>query len=253
MHKITSNIRKYLSLGSVKMLITNPRLLLRLPGFVRELKTYRKQEFQRTGNLTPLRFYPCLDDRQECQSGHGHYFYQDCWAARHVFREHPEWGVDVGSTVLLVGILSQFTRWISVDIRPIKSELDGLECLTGSVLNLPFKDNEVPCLTTMCVIEHIGLGRYGDPLNPTGTQDAATEIARVIRPGGLVVYSVPVGMEETLEFNANRRFRYSQAADLFKGWELVDSCILTPTPIPSTSEDIPNDAVGCFCFRKSQS
>lgn len=253
MHKLTSKFRKYVSLGSVKTVFTHPRLLLRLPGFVRELKTYRKLELQMTGNLTPLRFYPCLNDRQESQSGHGSYFYQDCWAARQVFRERPEWGVDVGSTVLLVGILSQFTRWISVDIRPIKSELEGLECKAGSVLSLPFKDNQVPCLTTMCVIEHIGLGRYGDPLNPAGTRDAALEIARVIKPGGIVVYSVPVGSDETLEFNANRRFRYSQAAELFKGWELVDSCILTPSPKPLVSErDIAQvqDPVACFCFRK---
>ncbi|MGD1083159.1 MAG: DUF268 domain-containing protein [Verrucomicrobiota bacterium] len=191
-----------------------------------------------------------MDDLQESQSGHGYYFYQDCWAARQVFRERPEWGVDVGSTVLLVGILSQFARWVSVDIRPIKSELKGLECVEGSVLTLPFKDNQVPCLTTMCVLEHIGLGRYGDPLNPTGTEDAAVEIARVIRPGGIVVYSVPVGSEEILEFNANRRFDYHQAAGLFKGWELVDSCVLTPTPVAYASAEMTKDPVACFCFRK---
>src|ERR1035437_931822 len=124
-------------------------------------------------------------------------------------------GVDVGSTVLLVGILSQFTRWHSVDIRPMQCELEGLECKDGSVLNLPYKDDEVPCLTTMCVLEHIGLGRYGDPINPTGTNDAASEIRRVVAPGGVVVYSVPVGLEEVLEFNANRRFTIQQALDLF--------------------------------------
>ena len=247
------SIRQFISLGSIKQLATHPQLLIQVPRFLRELNEYRRSEQKLTGKRVPLRFYPCMNDRQSAQSAHGVYFYQDCWAARQVFREKPEWGVDVGSTVLLVGILSQFAQWHSVDIRPMQCELEGLECKAGSVLNLPYKDNEVPCLTTMCVLEHIGLGRYGDPINPIGTNDAALEIRRVIAPGGIVVYSVPVGLAEVLEFNANRRFTIQQALDLFRDWHLVDSCILTPSPKPLISEhDIASvkDPVACFCCRK---
>ena len=176
------SIRKFISLGSVKQLLRRPNLMARVPQYIRQLLSYRKLEFNSSGKVAPLRVYPCLNDRQAHQSAHGLYFYQDCWAARQVFRENPEWGVDVGSTVLLVGILSQFVPWYSIDIRPVRCELDGLKCKAGSVLNLPFSNDEVPCLTTMCVLEHIGLGRYGDPLNPTGTYDAVREIRRVIRP-----------------------------------------------------------------------
>jgi len=153
---------------------------------------------------------------------------------------------------LLVGILSQFTRCISVDIRPVHAKLNGLMPLRASVLQLPFPDSEVPCLTAMCVLEHIGLGRYGDPLTPTGTLDAVAEISRVIAPGGVVVYSVPVG-RQLLEFNAHRRFRYQEAANLFNGWELVDSCVLTPTIEEYVSDEIllrSQEAIGCFCVRK---
>ncbi len=250
MNALLAKLKKHCSLGCIKVLLLNPRLLFRLPWFFRELGTYRKMELEKTGKNVFLRYYPMLDDRQTSQSGHSQYFYQDCWAARQVFRERPPWGVDVGSTVLLVGILSQFAKWVSVDIRPIESKLEGLDCQAGSVLSLPFKDNEVPCLTTMCVIEHIGLGRYGDPLNPTGTHDAVAEIARVIKPGGIVVYSVPVGLHETLEFNAHRRFGFAEAASFFRGWEMVDSCMLTPSPAPYRPENLLNYPVGCFCLRK---
>ena len=247
------SIRQLISLGSIKQLATRPLLLVHIPRFLSELNKYRRLEQKLAGKLVPLRFYPCLNDCQQEQSAHDYYFYQDCWAARQVFREQPDWGVDVGSTVLLVGILSQFVKWISVDIRPIKSELEGLDCKAGSVLALPFKDNEVPCLTTMCVLEHIGLGRYGDPLNPNGTNEAVQEIRRVIAPGGIVIFSVPIGMEELVEFNANRRFRFQQALAFFRGWQLVDQCILTPSPRPLNSEqDIANakDPIVCFCLRK---
>lgn len=245
-------MKKYISLGSVKQIVTRPRLLARVPRYLRELRKYRRMEMQRTGKHMPLRLYPCLGDTQETQSGYGYYFYQDCWAARQVFRENPSWMVDVGSTVLLVGILAQFTPCTSVDIRPIESNLEGLTVVPGSVLKMPFKDGEVPLLTTMCVLEHIGLGRYGDPLNPTGTTEAVAEIARVIAPGGVVIYSVPVGREVN-EFNANRRFLYSQAQQMFAGWEVVDSVLLTPLPEPySTEQRILElkEPVACFCMRK---
>ena len=236
----------------MKGLLLNPAQLAKLPSYYQDLKTYRKAEFGKNGCFRPLRFYPCLNDKQESQGTDNHYFYQDCWAARQVFTENPNWGVDIGSTVLLVGILSQFKPWTSVDIRPIKSELAGLECKAGSVLELPFDDGTVPCLTTMCVLEHIGLGRYGDPLNPNGTEEAAREITRVLQPGGIVIFSVPVG-REVLEFNAHRRFTYEQVLSLFKGFTLVDSCILTPVPRRFESElalEMIPDAVVCICCRK---
>src|SRR5262249_39183594 len=208
---------------------------------------------QLTGRKSPLRLYPCLEDRVSKQSAHGIYFYQDCWAARQVFRESPPWLVDIGSTALFVGIVSQYRPCVSVDIRPIDCRLDGLRCVSASVLELPFKKDEVPCLTTMCVLEHIGLGRYGDPMTPTGTSDAAREIARVVAPGGVVVFSVPVGPSEVLEFNANRRLMYSQALSLFPSWHLVDSCVLSPEPVPFVSDSAlaeVRDPCACFCVRK---
>ena len=42
-------------------------------------------------------------------------------------------------------------------------------------------------------------------------------------------------------------------ARLIKGWELVDSCVLTPRPVPYISEEALlqlRDPVACFCYRK---
>jgi SAM-dependent methyltransferase len=107
----------------------------------------------------------------------------------------------------------------------------------------------------MCVLEHIGLGRYGDPLNPNGTEEAVREITRVLQPGGIVIFSVPVG-REVLEFNAHRRFTHEQALNLFKGFTLVDSCILNPVPRRFESEEALKamvDPVVCICCRKPSS
>jgi len=53
------------------------------------------------------------------------------------------------------------------------------------------------------VAEHIGLGRYGDPLDPLGTRKAAAELQRVLAPGGSLLFSGPVGRGRTC-FNAHR-------------------------------------------------
>jgi SAM-dependent methyltransferase len=252
MYKVRRLLRNYISLGSVAQLLMRPHTLMRLPAYFVQLYRYRCSEAEQTGRRTPLRVYPCLRDAQPSQPTKGYYFYQDCWAARQVFREEPDYFVDVGSTVLFVGILSQFRPGISVDLRPIEANLDGLDARGGSVFELPFDDGTVPCLTTLCVLEHVGLGRYGDQLNPLGTLEAVEEIKRVIAPGGIVVYSVPVGREMT-EFNAGRRFTFRQAATLFGDWDLLDSCVLTPVPEPFTSDEALlelHDPVGCFCMRK---
>jgi hypothetical protein len=251
-HPAKRTLRENISLGSLKQLLLKPYLLTKVPRYLAHLRTYRKLELEATGTQAPLRLYPCLNDDAAVQSAHSSYFYQDCWAARQVFQERPAYGVDLGSTVLLVGVMSQFVPFISVDIRPVQAQLKGLSSIQGSLLKLPFANNEVPCITTMCVLEHIGLGRYGDELAPTGTANAVAEISRVLMPGGIVVYSVPVG-RSLVEFNAHRRFSYSQAADLFSGWGLVDSCILTPEPQAFVSESEllkMADPVACFCYRK---
>jgi SAM-dependent methyltransferase len=209
-------------------------------------------EQETMGSRTPLRIYPCLGDDSTPTQSVNFYFYQDSWAARQVFQAQPAYLVDVGSTVLLAGILSQFAPCFSVDIRPLLAKQAGLHPVAGSVLELPFLDNTAPCLTSMCVLEHIGLGRYGDPLNPRGTLDAIEEIRRIIAPGGFFVFSVPIGREVT-EFNACRRFGYTQIMTLLGDWELVESCILAPHPIPYTSDAMfaaIADPVACFCFRK---
>lgn len=250
--KALPNIRSHVSLGSLRQILLKPHLIRRIPRYLFDLRAYRKVEIAATGKHARLRLYPCLQDDTQIQSAHSSYFYQDCWAARQVFKEKPSWLVDLGSTMLLVGILSQFAKCISVDYRPIQAQLDGLHPVAGTLLNLPFQDNSVPCVTTMCVLEHVGLGRYGDPLSPLGTLQAVAEIARVIAPGGIVVYSVPAGREMN-EFNAHRRFTHAQAAAFFKGWDLINSCVLTPTPRSFESNETLSeysDPVICFCFRK---
>lgn len=235
----------------MKMVLVTPPLWPRVPHFIRQLMAYRKAEKKLSGFLTPLRIYPCLADLTKTQEV-SFYFYQDCWAFQQVTKEKPSWLLDIGSSINYIGFLSQLFPTVFIDVRPLRTVLDGLTGVAGDVLALPFQDCTVPCITTMCVLEHIGLGRYGDELNVEGTWKAVEEIKRVVAPGGLCVYSVPVGNKTITEFNAHRRFKYKEAVGFFEGWKIVDWCVLTPSPRKPSKSELSGlwDAVGCFCVRK---
>ena len=71
-------------------------------------------------------------------------------------------------------------------------------------------------------MEHIGLGRYGDPLDPDGTERAIDELARVVSPGGDLYLSLPLDDENRTYFNAHRAFTEEHAKTLFRKFEIVD-------------------------------
>jgi ubiquinone/menaquinone biosynthesis C-methylase UbiE len=109
-----------------------------------------------------------------------------------------------------------------VDIRPVDLSVPGFTFVEGTLLALPFADGSVHSLSSVCVIEHIGLGRYGDPLDAHGTDKAATELVRVLAAGGSLYVTVPVAEESRVEFNAHRTFTREHVLRLFSRLELVE-------------------------------
>ena len=165
--------------------------------------------------------YPCLDDRTKFTGFGGHYFYQDIWAFRRIMESDVTYHIDVGSRADFVGFLSSITRVIFVDIRPIKVQLDGLESLAGNTLALPFKDGSISSLSCLHVAEHIGLGRYGDQLDPEGTKKAIKEFVRVLAHGGSLYLGLPIGIPRTC-FNAHRIHSAEQILEYCYELELIE-------------------------------
>jgi SAM-dependent methyltransferase len=183
-----------------------------------------RRRYRRLPEAEPLRWrddFPQVGDRLPTSQYDSHYFFQDVWAARNVADFGPSRHVDVGSRVDYVGFLTALTKVTFVDIRPLEVDLDGLESIKGSVLDLPFADQSVESLSCLHVAEHIGLGRYGDPLDPAGTRKALPELQRVLRPGGQLLFSGPVG-ERRVAFNAYRVHTTQDIVAMFAELELVE-------------------------------
>jgi SAM-dependent methyltransferase len=174
-----------------------------LPKFFLEMKRYRSLAVGESVAWHDA--YPCLSDRITRTPFDPHYFYQGAWLARRLSHVKPTLHVDVGSSVSMISVLSAGVPMVFLDYRPLAVKLSGLQSVAGDAAILPFPDDSILSLSSLHVIEHVGLGRYGDPLDPEGTRRAAIELQRVLRPGGRLFLSVPVGRERVC-FNAHRVF-----------------------------------------------
>ena len=109
----------------------------------------------------------------------------------------------------------------------------------------------------MHTIEHIGLGRYGDVIDPQGDIKATRELARVLRLGGNLIFVTPVG-KPRIQFNAHRIYSYQNVLDLFpsltlKEFSMVPDDYKTHGLIRNADSKIVADqeyACGCFWFTK---
>lgn len=192
--------------------------LVHLPRYLLDWWRYSKRcaEPPRLGEA-----YPCLMDRVVATPFDPHYFHQGAWLARKLVRDLPSEHVDVGSSIMTVAAISGFVKTTFVDYRPLQVTLDKLRCVAGDIKALPFEDASVLSLSCLHVIEHIGLGRYGDPLDPEGSVAAARELQRVVAPGGHLYLSTPVGRQRTC-FNAHRVFDPGTVVSMFDRMDLVD-------------------------------
>ncbi|MHC4481201.1 MAG: DUF268 domain-containing protein [Planctomycetota bacterium] len=220
--------------------------------FRRDLHAYRALPGAEPVESSDL--WPQIGDRTETTPFDAHYFYQDCWAARRVLQTRPAAHVDVGSRVDFVGILSAALPITFIDIRPLAAPLAGLHNVAGSLLQLPFGDGSIPSLSCLHVIEHVGLGRYGDPLDPAGTRKAARELSRVLAPGGNLFVGTPVGRERVC-FNAHRVHALGTILDYFGDLKLVEfSCVVGDGDYFENTDpreaDLGKSACGLFWFTR---
>lgn len=199
----------------------------------------------------------CLEDRTKTTGFDGHYVYHTAWAARVLARTKPAVHTDISSYIYFCALVSAFIPVKFYDYRPARLKLDNLSSEAADLSKLPFEDNSVNSLSCMHVIEHVGLGRYGDPLDPDGDLKAIAEIKRVLAPSGSLIFAVPIGKPRIM-FNAHRIYSYDQIIDYFSGMKIKEFALIPDNHMEvgliydATREmaDSQNYACGCFWFMK---
>lgn len=181
-----------------------------------------------------------------------HYHYHTAWAARILKKENPPLHVDISSSLMFVGMVSAFLEIDFYDYRPATIKLDNLNCKSANLTNLHFPDDSIPSLSCMHVVEHVGLGRYVDPLAPDGDLNAMSELARVLQPGGKLLFVTPVGYPR-IEYNAHRVYTKEMILEAFEGLQLIEFAFVADDPsegllIDPPSEFVNSQKLGCGCF-----
>ncbi len=220
-------------------------------GWYRFWRAYfQYKDLAPSGMRPTLRYlYPCIGDDLGVTPIDPVYYYQDAWAFEQIIGQNPEWHVDIGSHHKFVALLSKVVPVTMVDIRPLPCPLESLKFRQGSILDLPFEDSTIPSVSSICVIEHIGLGRYGDPLDPEGSKKAIAELKRVVAPGGHLYISVPLDDENRIYFNAHRAFHESYIMDLFAPFVLVEHRYIHRDG-QFSKHNTDGFRVGCFHWQK---
>lgn len=178
----------------------------RLRSALRFVRSVR--QFKRQGGRVDLR-RPMLDDADDpAGAAGGHYFHQDLLVATRIHRAAPRRHLDVGSRVDgFVAHVASFRRIEVLDIRPLQPLAHDNIVFRQADLMAGTGVEEGICDSLSCLhaLEHFGLGRYGDRLDPQGHLLGFANLCRLLEPGGTLYLSVPIGAS-AVHFNAHRVF-----------------------------------------------
>jgi len=162
--------------------------------------------------------YPVLRERFETNGDlKSHYFHEDLVVAQRIFENKPQKHVDVGSRVDgFVAHVASFREIEVFDIRPQTASVRNIRFVTADFMKIPQSlHNYTDSLSSLNVVEHFGLGRYGDPIDIEGDKKGLENMRKVLKPGGKFYLSVPIGPQR-IEFNAHRVFSLKYLLDQLK-------------------------------------
>jgi hypothetical protein len=221
-----------------------------LKAFEKEFLRFKKLDSTKKLSLEWKDIYPCLEDKTTDTPFDAHYIYHPAWATRIIKKINPTKHIDISSTLHFCSTISAFYPTEFYDYRPAPLALSGLISGKADLTDLFFESDSIECLTCMHTIEHIGLGRYGDPLDPEGDTKAINELKRVTKVGGNLLIVTPVGIPR-IKFNAHRIYSYEIIINLFSGFELLDFSIVDDEGKFIMNADpkiVPDLSYGCGCF-----
>ena len=111
----------------------------------------------------------------------------------------------------------------TLEYREIISSDPRVSTLTPDAARKAFLDGSLPkfdAVATWSSVEHSGLSRYGDMINPWGDLQTLARAWCVVRPDGDVLVGVPTLMEkERIEWNCHRMYGPVRWPHLLANWE----------------------------------
>jgi len=135
----------------------------------------------------------------------GYLDYECAFAAEHINRLAPRSLLDVGSyRLFLIGLMAS-RQVTTLDVRPRAALLPNETVVTADAKDPKLPPNSFDLVLCLSTLEHFGLGRYGEEVDFDADRAAFAGLARLVRPGGHLVYSTSITrFEPSVVFNAHR-------------------------------------------------
>ena len=188
----------------------HPKQLSQNAWYVRDFNTFKRlsgvqSEFPIADN------YPCLNDKfDDSGVANGAYFHQDLFVAKQIYTHKPTKHVDIGSRIDgFIAHVAVFRPIEIFDIRKLDSKVENISFIRADLMSDNFNYIDY-CDSISCLhaLEHFGLGRYGDDIDPNGHLKGFQKITQMLKKAGMFYFSVPMGIQR-IEFNAHRIFSLS--------------------------------------------
>lgn len=176
--------------------------------FDTDLIEYEKLNNRNNFRIQQQYLWPIITDKYALAGTMGNYFWQDLWAAKLIYKSGVKEHFDIGSRIdgFIAHLLAMNITVSLIDIRKFPGEVENLNTIVDDATQLKQIPNEsIESMSALCSLEHFGLGRYGDPIDPEACFKCFDEMQKRIKPGGNLYISLPIGVER-LEFNAHRVF-----------------------------------------------
>jgi hypothetical protein len=173
-----------------------------------KLRFYKtRQEFQQAGGVISALMPIYKDYRKQAGTATGHYFHQDLLVAGYVHKANPKRHIDIGSSI--EGFVAHVASFRPIELCDFSfKQMDLMD-------SAKVEANACDSLSCLHAIEHFGLGRYGDPINPNGHIDGFKNLLKMLAADGTLYISFPIGSVDKVVFNAHRVF----APKSILGWQ----------------------------------
>jgi hypothetical protein len=188
----------------------NPRhIFSSVAYFLRHYPKYQTQykEFQRLGGVITDKYAIFSDYDKQAGSASGHYFHQDLLVASYINKNNPTRHIDIGSRIDgFIAHVASFRKIDVMDVRDLNiSGHSNISFIKADLMNKDSTQNNITdSISCLYAIEHFGLGRYGDPLDPEGHIKGFNNILRMLKPDGTLFISFPIGKNN--EFLTHREY-----------------------------------------------